>query len=177
MGLLVEGCTFLVDFVEAPDASGMDGGLVDASLEADLPIDDASLDAGPAQCGLYKPDGSKSPCSINLGLGAGYYCACHQLNNYAGSPDDLVQCRTDGSVVGARACANGCANFPETYRDECDNCTGKSGKYCSAQLGYEAGLRIIIICDRGKTFSVDQCSNAGTLTGNCTGTPGSAFCN
>lgn len=179
LGLVGVACTFLVDFVEAgADGSGADGGL-DASLEVgDEPVGDAPLDAGPQHCDLYKPDGSRAPCIINVGLGQGYYCACHSLNNYPGSPDDLVECRTDGSVMASMRCANGCTNFPQTYRDQCDNCTGKTGKYCAAQLGYDAsGPRLIIICDQGKAFSVDECSNAGTLTGNCTGTPGSAVCN
>jgi hypothetical protein len=178
-GLGVEACTFLVDFVDAPpDGSGADGAL-DASIDVpDEPIVDASPDAGPQHCDLYKPDGSKNPCTINVGFGPGYYCACHSLNNYAGSPNDLVQCRNDGSVMGATACANGCTNFPQTYRDECDNCAGKTGKYCATQLGYDAeGPRIIIICDKGKAFSVDECVKSGALLGNCTGSPGSAVCN
>ena len=178
--LAADGCTFLVDFVQASaECEGgacLDGG--DASLDVSAEsAADAPLDTGPKRCDLYKPDGSRSPCSINLGLGVGFYCACHALNNYGGSPDDLVQCRTDGSVLTATSCANGCANFPQGYRDECDNCVGKSGKYCAPQLGYDGGPRLIIICDKGKAFSVDECSNGGSLIGNCVGPPGTAACN
>ncbi len=180
LGLFVEACTFLVDFVQAPsDGSGLDASPGDdASLDANPPIPDAYVDAGPQHCDLYKPDGSKNPCSINIGLGTGYYCGCHVLNNYSGSPDNVVECRTDGSVQRAVLCENGCTNFPNTYRDQCDNCAGKSGKYCAAQLGYDGSTpRLIIVCDMGKIFSVDECSNIGALTGNCGGPAGAAVCN
>jgi len=99
------GCTFLVNFHDAP---GCDGG------------DCSGGDSG-----------AGGPC---VGR-AGDFCGNDNLNGYQGAPSDLVSCAGDAVIrVRACEAGAGCLTVP-ALPDTCDDCRAKGvGSFCGREF-------------------------------------------
>jgi len=161
------GCTFLIDFDEAPRAA--DGGIVDGSVpvnppdvRVDGPITTDASDARPATDAIANPDACKTAAD-------GRYCGGDQIVWPSDHKDDLVTCKNK-VVSNVRLCTTGqgCVGMLDGYPDECDECAKKAdGTYCGRDLpGWDLkNAQQRIRCQGGRVVGLLLCgickSNGG----------------
>lgn len=171
---MLAGCTFLIDFQDAPRADG-DGG-VDSSPPIGPPdvrvdgniVPDGAADSGPdARDAIANPDACK-------GNPDGKYCGGDQIVWPLDHKDDLVTCKANQvSLVKLCTTGQGCLGMLNGYPDECDDCAKKGdGTYCGrdfpgwdaknaqqrirCQSGRVVGSLLCTVCKSNGTSSVCQ---------------------
>jgi hypothetical protein len=187
-GLVLSGCTLLVDFV-TKDQSGdptCDGGLCLDATFADVQVEGSSPDAAPEAASIDAPF-EKSPNDVHVEVAQcanpcrnrdnGWYCGNNGLFCNA-PPDDLYFCEKD-AVGDVTHCTSGCVPLPNGHPDTCDPCFGKAdGTYCGKDFptvphvaGVDHNDIYLFDCKAGMTTTASQaCPTA------CSGTPPNSKC-
>ena len=157
---MVAGCTFLIQFDDAePSADGGSSGVVSP------PVGDAETSvAFPPPCDPGFPLGE-----VKCSPSAPRPNCAKTTNVFATYPrergEDLVTCNGGTSPTCVQHCPFGCAVFPPTFADQCDDCTGRNdGTYCVKDLRSPGAknLGLAVECAGGKTKEVFICGTAAS---------------
>jgi hypothetical protein len=149
------GCTFLVDFEEAPqvrDDGAADGGeppLEDGDPAFPPPCDPA-FPLAEVEC---RPTIPRPTCASDTTVFPSYPVG-------RARDADLVTCNGGVTPICVQHCPFGCAAMPPGYPDACDDCHGRpDGTYCTKDLRAVDGrnLGLAVDCRAGRAAMVYVC--------------------